>query len=324
MKALEAAARAVLAEQSSSGETVTAKTVRLAVEKRLGLPADGLLARKDELMTIITAELQQTSTVSEAGAVAETVTALEDPDSGPTKAALLVAKLEDISVKEGEDAQEALALLAEACAASECASTRLLEAHLGRALAPLVAPEAPTPMASLAVRLLSAISTHRAGTDAVAKSAVVGPLLMRLSMATEGVGVQCAVLVHNLADSAGTRMRLLHAGALGVLTRIMLEPSATAALKEHCLQAVASLAGMPEAELSFPSLIGTFLGARLPGTQRDALNALQLVRERQPGIESRLAGVDELMAGLISAAASTDAEVASGAAEALAALRLRK
>ena len=111
------------------------------------------------------------------------------------------------------------------------------------------------------------------------------------------------------------------AGALGVLTRVLLEPVTTPALKEHCLQAVASLACMPEAELSFPAMLGTCLSSKTPGTQRAALNALQLIRERQPGVEGRLAGVDELMAGLASAASSTDAEVSRDAAEALAALQ---
>jgi len=319
---LVAAVRAALAEQSASGGTVTARTVRLAVEKRLGLPAESLVPRKDELMTMITAELQQTTSTSEVGAVAEAVAALEDSQRGPAKASLLVAELRSGSVKDamGDDTQEALALLAEACAASEIASTRLLEAQLGCALAPLVGPEAPKPVASLAVRLLSAISTHRSGTDAIVRSGVISPLLMRLSMASEGVGVQCAVLVHNLADAPATRLRLLHAGALGVLTRILLEPSATAALKEHTLQAVASLAGIPEAELSFPSLLGSFLSARQPGTQRDALNALQLIRERQPGVESRLAGVEELIAGLNAASASSDKQVAQSAGEMLVAL----
>ena len=126
---------------------------------------------------------------------------------------------------------------------------------------------------------------------------------------------------HVLADSPATRMRLLFAGTLGVLTRILLEPAATPALKEHCLQAVASLAGVPEAELSFPALLGTFMSSRTPGTQRDALTALQLIRERQPGIEERLFGVAELTAGLSCAASSTDAEVARSAAEALEALQ---
>ena len=73
--------------------------------------------------------------------------------------------------------------------------------------------------------------------------------------------------------------------------------------------------------MSFPALLGTCLSSNTPGTQRAALNALQLIRERQPGVEGRLAGVDELMAGLASAASSTDAEVSRDAAEALAALQ---
>ena len=66
---LQAAVRAEISEQSASGETVTARTVRLAVEKRLGLAVDSLLPRKDELMGFIAEELQQATSTHAAGAV---------------------------------------------------------------------------------------------------------------------------------------------------------------------------------------------------------------------------------------------------------------
>ena len=40
---------------------VDAATVRAAVETQLGLPTDSLVSRKEELMAIINAELQQSS-----------------------------------------------------------------------------------------------------------------------------------------------------------------------------------------------------------------------------------------------------------------------
>lgn len=100
-----------------------------------------------------------------------------------------------------------------------------------------------------------------------------------------------------------------------------MEPAASDGLKEHCLQATASLAGKPESECSFPELLGSFLAAKMPGTQRDALSALQLVREKQPGLDGRLARVPALVSGLSSAAASTDSQVAAAAKEAMAALQ---
>ena len=86
----------------------------------------------------------------------------------------------------------------------------------------------------------------------------------------------------------------------------------------------ASLAGMPESELSFPQLIGHFVGHKLPGTQKQALSALNIVREAQPGIDSRLATVPEIAKGLAAAAASSDAAVASGAQEIIAAFKAAK
>lgn len=93
------------------------------------------------------------------------------------------------------------------------------------------------------------------------------------------------------------------------------QPAASDALKEHCLQATASLAGLPECELSFPELLGKFLSAKLPGTQRDALAALELVREKQgKAVDARLAACTPLVDGLRGAAGSSDAGVAAGAA----------
>ena len=51
--ALATAVRETLAEAAASGAEMTARNVRHAVEKKLGLPPDGLLDRKEELMGII-------------------------------------------------------------------------------------------------------------------------------------------------------------------------------------------------------------------------------------------------------------------------------
>ena len=51
--ALATAVRETLAEAAASGAEMTARNVRHAVEKKLGLPQDGLLDRKEELMGLI-------------------------------------------------------------------------------------------------------------------------------------------------------------------------------------------------------------------------------------------------------------------------------
>ena len=52
-EALATAVRETLAEAAASGAEMTGRNVRHAVEKKLGLPQDGLLDRKEELMGII-------------------------------------------------------------------------------------------------------------------------------------------------------------------------------------------------------------------------------------------------------------------------------
>ena len=53
MKTEATAVRDTLAEAAASGAEMTARNVRHVVEKKLGLPHDGLLDRKEELMGII-------------------------------------------------------------------------------------------------------------------------------------------------------------------------------------------------------------------------------------------------------------------------------
>lgn len=116
-------------------------------------------------------------------------------------------------------------------------------------------------------------------------------------------------------------MRLLHAGALEVCARVVAEPAASDGLKEHVLTAMHSLAGAADEGLAVPDLLGRFLGARLPGTQRSALAALQIIREKAGrAIDARLAGCEAIVGGLRAAAGSSDAQVASEASALLAAL----
>jgi hypothetical protein len=336
MEGLDAAVREALAEAQSSGATITARQVRAACERRLGLPPDGLLEKKEQVMALITAVLESgggggggggggSSTSDGTGsnvdpeAVRTAIAALEDPDSGPTRAALLVAELTGAS--DPNVAAEAMALLSEVCAGSELASSRLVEAKGANALALFVSPSAPKTACSLAVRMLSAMALHKSVTGKLVGSAALAPLLARLSISIDGaVGIQCAALLHNLADSPANRMRLLHAGALEVVTRLMVEPSASGSLKEHLLTAAHSLLGASDEALALPDILGRFLAAKLPGTQKSALASVQIIREQRPGVEERLAGCQPLVDGLGTAKGSSDAAVASGAAEILAAL----
>ena len=103
--ALATAVRETLAEAAASGAEMTARNVRHAVEKKLGLPPDGLLDRKEELMGLISATLNNDVEVSDARvdsqAVREVQLALEDPDGGPTKASVLVGELTAGSIVPG-------------------------------------------------------------------------------------------------------------------------------------------------------------------------------------------------------------------------------
>uniref|UniRef100_A0A7S2IDG2 Armadillo repeat-containing protein 8 n=1 Tax=Haptolina brevifila TaxID=156173 RepID=A0A7S2IDG2_9EUKA len=314
----DAIAVAVRAVIGSAGSDITARKVRNLVEHKLGLPIDGLLDRKDEVMAMISAAVTDvTQPQVDPLAVTEAIRALED-DNGPAKAALLVAELHGEAAN--RDVAEAMLVLSEVCVASQVASTRLLEAHAGRALTEMLLPAAPKTAASLAARMLSAMSTHPNVSEAIIKSGVVPAILARLGVSIDGVGIQCAALCHNLADSPSNRIRLMHAHMLMSLTRVMVEPAASDSLKEHCLTAAASLAGKPDSECSFPELLGTFL-CQAPGTQREALSCLDLIREKQPGVDGRLAQVAVLMQGLAKAATSTDKAVAESATQELAAIR---
>ena len=101
---------------------------------------------------------------------------------------------------------------------------------------------------------------------------------------------------------------------MAALTHIVLDPAASATLKEHCLQAAASMAGRAEAEISFPAVCGLLCSSRVPGTQREGLRALGLLAERAD-LRGRLSAVDEISAGLQAARASRDAAVAQQAAD---------
>lgn len=241
-KVLEDVVRGILREATASGTEITARSVRAACERKLGLPADGLVSRKEELMALISCalnDLQQQSGV-DAAAVLEVQNALADLDTGPTHAALLVAELTGEGTG-GGDAVKAMALLAEACATSESASRRLLDAGVVGPLAMSISPEMPKAAASVALRMLSAMALHATLTEQLVRSSALPPLLSRLSVSIDGVGVQCATLVHNLADAPATRMRLLHAGTLRVLTRVIVEARVPPSHASSCSSPVSAI-----------------------------------------------------------------------------------
>ena len=314
----------IVSEARISKTELTARHVRAECERRLGLPPDGLVDRKDELTSAIAMVLRapDPETVKEQEqAIIQIQKQLEHPTNGPSRAAILVAELDDADVD--KSAAEALAALADICAGSELATKRLCDAKITGPLSTFLPHEIPKATTSLALRMLLGMAVHTSITEVIVRSSITTPLLARLATSGDSIGLQCALLVHNLADAPATRMRLLHAGTLEVLTRILVEPAAGPQIKEHCLQAAASLAGVPESEHSFPELVGKFLGARLPGTQKKALTALQLIRERGgSNIDERLAACDVLVDGLRTAAASADADVAADAEITLAALEL--
>ena len=85
---------------------------------------------------------------------------------------------------------------------------------------------------------------------------------------------------------------------------------------------MAACAGLADAEPSFPERLGHLAASRVPGTQRDAVAALQLCTERQPGIEPRLRQLQAVRDGLKAAAGSSDAKASEGAAVLLKAMGL--
>ena len=65
-------------------------------------------------------------------------------------------------------------------------------------------------------------------------------------------------------------MRLSAGGCLPALTRQLLEPAGSGTLKEHCHNAAASLAGVPDTELSFPEIVARCCASRIPGNPAPA------------------------------------------------------
>ena len=252
---------------------------------------------------------------------------IEDPeavevDSSTLKAAVTAldkggvaaaTSMLDAATKRGGD-ESALLVLAEVSASSSAAAAHVMDAGCVTALLPLLSPSSSSRSSTeLALRLLCAISTQPNVTERMLKEGLLPPLLSLTHTATESIGVRVAVLLHNLADTPGSRFRLMHGRTLTVLTHMLLNPSGSGALKEHALQAVASLAGSPTAELSFPQLLGNLCAAKMPGTQREAMTCLQLIVEKTPEHAQRLGTIEEIARGLAAAAASSDAQCASDA-----------
>ena len=219
------------------------------------------------------------------------------------------------ATKDGGD-ESALLILAEVSASSSAAAALVMDAGCVAALLPLLSPSSSSRSSTeLALRLLTAISTQPNVTERMLKEGLLPPLLSLTHTATETIGVRVAILLHNLADTPGSRFRLMHGRTLTVLTHMLLNPAGSGALKEHALQAVASIAGSPTAELSFPQLLGKLCAAKMPGTQLEAMTCLQLIVEKQPEHAKRLGQVEEIARGLAAAAASSDAQCVSEASE---------
>lgn len=189
-----------------------------------------------------------------------------------------------------------------------------LDEDLVKRVGAFLTPLSKTDESILAVRVLTAASIHDGLTERLLRDGCLPLILERLRTSGESLSIPIAALLHNLADTPANQMRLIAGGAVAALTHIVLDPAAGGTLKEHCLQAVASMAGRAEAEISFPAVCGLLCSSRLPGTQREGLRALALLAERAD-LRGRLSAVDEIQTGLQAARASRDAAVAEQAAE---------
>mmetsp|Transcript_38307 Transcript_38307/g.89664 ORF Transcript_38307/g.89664 Transcript_38307/m.89664 type:complete len:321 (-) Transcript_38307:137-1099(-) len=300
--------REILADRR---EDLTAKDVRIALERRLGLPEDGLLSRREEVAAAIKTVMQENSATPVQTEAVEHMLHMLLTDGETAQRMLASANETDIAT---------LVLLADTAAASESAARVLAAAHLGSSLVPMLQPGAPRQSAAAALQLLSGATKHAAPdiSKLLLLDDILQPLLSLFALrAEEELAVRVAMLLNSLADSRGSRFRLLHGGALRALTHTIIEPMSSGALKEHCLQAVASIAGRPDDEVSLPQILGLLCADRLPGTQREALASLQIIAEKQPELCARLLQVDEIAHGLASAVESSDTTVSVDAADLL-------
>ena len=303
--------------------SLTARVVREEVERRCSMEPGALVSQKEALMNaieeVIGEQLQGDNTAKsqQAASPAECAATRVAVESDPASAKSLV----DAITGATEPAQ--LLEQAEAACASKVAAERLIAAGLVPALVRWLAPGMPRPMSALALRALTAASLHRGVTVEMLKAGTMVPAIIAgLATAPESLTIPLVDLVHNLADEESNRLRLVVGGCLPALSRQLLEPTASATLKEHALNAVASLAGVPDTELSFPGILALCCASRFPGTQCEGVKAMTLLADK-PELRGRLAAVEGLPEGLRAAAASRDASTAKAAAELLAVLNLK-
>lgn len=313
--------------------TLTARVVREETERRMGLPQGGLVEHKDTLLKAIEEVIGEQPKPS-SGTEAPT------PGQAPGQAAATEAECAAARAAVEADAEAAERLLreteaatqpseAESClerleaaAASRTAAERLVAAQLVGRLAPRLKPGSDKKLAALAVRVLTAASLHDGLTAQMLKAAELAAMLIEaLVAATDALAIPLVDLMHNLADSDANRLRLIAAGCLPAVTRLLLAPSGSSTLKEHALNAAASLAGVPDTELSFPEILARCCASRIPGIQREGLRSMQLVAARSD-LAPRLAQVDGLKEALRAAATSRDAACAQSAAELIEVLKV--
>ncbi|KAL1525580.1 hypothetical protein AB1Y20_020434 [Prymnesium parvum] len=222
------------------------------------------------------------------------------------------------AVEAGGDEEKALVLLAECAATSPLVATQLLDAGCVRSLLPHLDPARSSKRSTeLVLRVFSALSTQPNTTERMLKDGLLPPLLSLTHTASDAIGMRIAALLHNLADTPANRFRLVHERTLTVLTHMLVNPAGSGSLKEHGLQAAASIAGFPTEELSFPQLLGRLCESKLPGQQREAMACLAIIADKTPEHRARLGQVPDIARGLVCAAGSSDAKCSSEAHELL-------
>ena len=184
---------------------------------------------------------------------------------------------------------------------------------LGKVL-PCLAPTATTEVSSLAARVLTAVSMHDGLTEKLLDGGVLPPLLQRIPTSPDSLAILILTLLHNLADTPATRRKLVVGGALSTVTRSILDPGSSDELKEHCLTAVASMAGLAAEAVSFPQAIGILCASE--ADVAEPLRAMRFMVDR-PELRGGLARLEEVQSGLRAASNSPNPQAATEAAEML-------
>jgi len=307
-----AAVRLTLAELGGDPWDASARDVRLETERRLCLPADALAEMRNEVFTALRdAIVTGGPAAAHAGATAHHLRMLCSSSCLPANAAASLEELEK-ALAEVARAKEALQPELDMCAVL-CAYLLSEE------------PQLPT----MALRVLTAASMHGGGCTAAllqAKglrddSGLLEVLLGRLPRAGDALSILMVALLNNLADTPANQMRIVASGALAALAQLVLDPAASGVLKEHALTAAAAMGGMAGDEVNFPQVVGRLCASRLPGTQREAVRAMEILADKAP-LRPQLARIEEIVTGLRAAQGSRDAAAAKGASETLALLGL--